>query len=230
MSVEFESGKRIAQLIKAANAKTGKTDTDLTAAVQSLVDSAGGGDTEAAYVQGKADERTAFWEEFQQGGKRTDYSYAFRSSNWNDKTYNPLYPLENANISNAFAGTGITDTRVPFTLSTAAQPNIFMNAANLKTVRSLVFSEGTTVSNWFMSCIALENLNIDGSVISTNGFSVRWSSKLTRDSLLSIIGALRDYSEDTSGTTWKVTIGATNYSKLTEEEIKQASAKGWLIE
>lgn len=88
-------------------------------------------------------------------------------------------------------------------------------------------ADGTTsFSNDFVECTALENLVVEG-VIGKNGFDVRYSTKLTHDSLMSIINALKDYSTDTSGTTYKVTLGSDNIAKLTEEEINIIKNKGW---
>ena len=43
----------------------------------------------------------------------------------------------------------------------------------------------------FINCTALEDLVIEG-VIGNNGFSVQWSTKLSHDSLMSIMNALQD--------------------------------------
>ena len=56
---------------------------------------------------------------------------------------------------------------------------------------------------------------------------MRWSTKLSHDSLMSIINALKDYSADTSGTTYTLTIGGTNIEKLTQDELDSIEEKGW---
>lgn len=81
----------------------------------------------------------------------------------------------------------------------------------------------------FHYCDYLEILNIEGT-IGKNGFNVSWSKLLTHDSLMSIINALEDKTSDTSGTTWKVSLGTDNIAKLTETEQLQASAKGWVLQ
>lgn len=89
--------------------------------------------------------------------------------------------------------------------------------------------DGTnTFSNVFQNCTALENIVITGT-IGQNGFSVSDCTKLTKDSLLSIISALKDYSANASGTTHTVTLGATNLAKLTDEEKAIATQKGWTL-
>lgn len=103
--------------------------------------------------------------------------------------------------------------------------------------------DGTnTFNNIFQNCTALENIVITGT-IGQNGFSVSDCTKLTKDSILGkvataeqitsgknlvelngayyyggIIGALKNYKDGTSGTTYTVTLGATNIAKLTDEE------------
>ena len=102
--------------------------------------------------------------------------------------------------------------------------------SKLVTIDKLILkSDGTnTYSDTFSSAYALENITIEG-VIGTNGFNISQSTNLTHDSIMSIINALADYSEDTSGTTWTVTIGSTNKAKLTAEELLIASDKGWTV-
>jgi hypothetical protein len=104
------------------------------------------------------------------------------------------------------------------------------NYEYLKSIEKIIISETTPIStSWFRSDTGLENLTIEGT-IGQNGFNVQWSTKLTHDSLMSIINALADKSADTSGTTWKVTLGTTNIAKLTQEECDIASNKGWYLE
>lgn len=66
-------------------------------------------------------------------------------------------------------------------------------------------------------------------VIASNGLVVN-TCPLDHESLLSIVNCLKDYSTDTSGTVWKVALGATNLAKLTDEEKAIATGKGWTLE
>lgn len=133
------------------------------------------------------------------------------------------------NYSNLFRYSGVTEIGV-LDFSTATRKNsnaLFDQCTLLKSIDKIVLTNGqTSFSSWFASCTALENLTIEGT-IGANGFNVQWSTKLTHDSLMSIINALEDKSADTSGTIWTVTIGSTNYEKLTGEEIAMAENKGW---
>lgn len=104
----------------------------------------------------------------------------------------------------------------------------FSGDKKLHTIACIRVAPYTKFSNCFYSCMSLENLTIVG-VIGHNSFDVHWSTKLTHDSLMSIINALADYSADTSGTTWTVTLGAENIAKLTEEELDIIDMKGWVV-
>lgn len=103
----------------------------------------------------------------------------------------------------------------------------FNNAINLKSIEKLILKdEGTqSFSSTFSNCNSLENIVFEG-VIGKN-LDMRYSTNLTHDSLMSIINALKDYSADTSGTTYTLTIGGTNIAKLTEEELEIIRSKGW---
>lgn len=109
--------------------------------------------------------------------------------------------------------------------------NAFQGASNLHTIEELhvpTISSGTPFQSTFTGCSALTNLTIFG-VINANGFNVSACTLLTNDSLMSIIGALGNKSGDTSTTTWKVTLGATNLAKLTDADKAQATTKGWTL-
>ena len=46
------------------------------------------------YEIGKQAEYDRFWDNFQQGGKRKKYFYAFAGTGWNPDTFNPRYPIK----------------------------------------------------------------------------------------------------------------------------------------
>lgn len=84
-------------------------------------------------------------------------------------------------------------TRVPeLNLTNASEiQQTFYLCEKLVTVDKLVLSttQRQYFSNTFTNCYALENLIIEG-VIGNNGFNVQWSTKLSHDSIVSIINAL----------------------------------------
>ena len=96
----------------------------------------------------------------------------------------------------------------------------------MQSLKSLevTFGKETGYSGTFGGCKALENLLVHGT-IGQNGFNVSQSTKLTHDSLMSIINALEAKTEGT----WTVTLGATNLAKLTDAEKAIATQKGWTL-
>jgi len=130
---------------------------------------------------------------------------------------------------NTFTDSQITAVPAIDTRGAAALTHIFYNAVFLQTVETLVLRDdgSQTFSNYtFMGCSRLENIVIQG-VIGQNGFNVSACTKLTHDSLMSILNALKDYSG--SGETYTVTLGAENLAKLSDAEKMQAVSKGWTL-
>ena len=106
----------------------------------------------------------------------------------------------------------------------------FNACRQIKKIEKIIAGENTPFvsSSTFKDCSALQDVVFEG-VIGQNGLNLQWSP-LSHDSLMSIINCLQDKTADTSGTTWKVTIGATNVGKLTEDELEIAKNKGWTVE
>lgn len=99
----------------------------------------------------------------------------------------------------------------------------------IKVIDEFISSERTIFTNdTFQKATQLEELNMSG-VIATNNFNVQWCTKLTHDSLMSIINALQDKTGDASGTKWVVTLGTENCEKLDASEIAIATQKGWTV-
>lgn len=98
----------------------------------------------------------------------------------------------------------------------------FASAPNLKSLEIKV-GEKTLFNNVFNSSPAIEEIYVTGT-IAQNGFNVQWSNNLTHDSLMSIINALKTF---TDGGTHTITLGSTNLAKLTDEEKQIITNKGW---
>lgn len=117
----------------------------------------------------------------------------------------------------------------PLTMPSISSLNqVFHTCSQLKEIDELVIAEANGFTNTFTGCTNLEKLIVSGT-IAKNGFDVSPCKNLSVESLRSIVNALKDYSEDTSGTTWKVTLGTTNLSKLTDTEKAIATEKGWSL-
>ena len=90
-----------------------------------------------------------------------------------------------------------TDHIGSLNLSKCSSMNFAFFGCTAKTIDKLILKSGVSVSSAFNNAFQLENLTIEGQ-ITNNGFNFQWSSKLTRESLISIINAL---SPDRSGLT-----------------------------
>jgi hypothetical protein len=209
------------------------------------------------YEAGKKAQYDEFWDNYQSNGKRTHYKYAFGGQGWYNTFYpkydmkpttaNYMF-MANTNISdlverlaetgveldfsnctsfdNTFSSTQFTRIGVVDLSKATTNTNTFAYNGSMKIIDKIIVSEITPYSNIFVNNMALTELRVEG-VIGKNGFSVSSSTKLTHDSLMSIIKALQDKTSDTSGTVWKVTLGSTNVAKLTEAELDQIRTKGW---
>lgn len=181
---------------------------------------------------GKQAEYDAFWDVFQDKGARRIYSYAFYGTHsWKHENFKPKHPLYVSYGISMFASCVLEniDYDINFTqgIGETAANNIFSGASKLKKIKKLFVRSSLGFSGWFNNCTALEEITIEGTI--AKNFDIRFSTKLTHDSLMSIINALKDYSADTSGTTYTLTIGGTNIAKLSTEERSQIESKGWYL-
>ena len=185
---------------------------------------------ETVYESGKLSKWNEFWNLYQNYGNRTNYLRAFYQLGWNDTTYNPKYPItaDSNYADEMFAWSDITDTKVSVKITGGFNAsNVFTGCQDLITIRSLNISEYSgTFSGWFVYCEKLKNLNIAGTI--KNDFDVSYCTNLTNHSLLNILYALNNYAG--TGVTKKITVGATNLAKLTDNEKEMATQKGWKLE
>lgn len=129
------------------------------------------------------------------------------------------------NMTNAFAY-GRAIKRLPtidVTGLTNASNSMF-GYSNIITIDKIIVDESTPIGTWFGGISnTFANVTFEG-VIGAN--MTITSSGLTHDSLISIINALKNF---TDGTTKTLTIGATNLAKLTDAEKAIATQKGWTL-
>ena len=100
--------------------------------------------------------------------------------------------------------------------------SMFNYCKALTTIPQLDTSNVTSMWGIFNSCSNLEVIhmvNINASL------DIHYSNNFTREALLEIIGNLK---QQTSGSK-KLTMGATNLAKLTDEDKKIATDKGWTL-
>ena len=217
------------------------------------------GKVSEVFAAGTQNEWEQFWDSYQTFGNRRDYSGAFYGLGWTNETFKPKYPIivtgtleyifRNSRITGdlnmilenlgVYLDTeGITGgsqwflnsrfTRIPKIDMSKVTTGTQQFASNFHEEIHIVASSTTTWNKTFQNCHALVELTIEGK-IGQNGFAVDTSPLLTHESLVSIINALEDYSADTGGAEWKVTLGDANLVKLNEEEIGIAEAKGWVL-
>lgn len=87
-----------------------------------------------------------------------------------------------------------------------------------------------SMKNAFHYLARLQTLTfVDGSEIGCNGLNLSISTQLDYYSLFGVLDVLTDKTTDTSGTSWVVTLGATNLAKLTDEAKAIATQKGWTL-
>ena len=132
------------------------------------------------------------------------------------------------NFNNCFANSRLTIIpEVVFSAKVTYIGTVFANNNRLHTIRKVILQDGFNADmlSAFTNCNVLENVVFEG--IIPKAINVQWCTKLTHDSLMSIINALKDY----SGTdTWMtVTLGAENIAKLTSDELLIAEQKQWQI-
>ena len=220
-----------------------------------------GGDTETAYNEGleagKQAEYDRFWDNSQEYGKRTNYSFAFYY--YNDEMFKPKYDIiAKGTASNMFGYSRITNlvalienAGIVFDISQTTNTGyLFNEAANLTEAPIINAPNSTTVDRIFNGCSSLIKAGIifpENKITAyTNAFarcyelqdftaggvidiplSFAQSSKLTKASLDSIITALKDFSGTT--TTKTLTLHADSKAKLTDAEKAIATEKGWTI-
>jgi hypothetical protein len=180
------------------------------------------------YEAGKQAERDSFWSVFQGKGNGANYRYAFCYGRVNDKTYNPIYDIVCTDSDSAgqymFYQSPITDTKVGIYAPETNLAYAFRDS-KIKIIRLLNVHETTEFTGTFNGCSALEEIVMGGTIGKNISFAD--CSKLTHDSLMSIINALKDYSGTT--TTRTLTLHATAKARLTDAEKAVATQKGWTL-
>lgn len=205
---------------------------------------------EYGFSEGADSEYNTFWDAYQKNGTRTNYNLAYAGQGWvSGTTYNPKYHMQPTTAVQMFYGSTLTSQDIAeidfskctdyyqtFAYSTLTEIGADMSLATRTTqafiscrylhTLKITSSQSTPYASTFNILEKLENLEVNG-VIGQNGFDVSSSTLLTRDSLMSIINALKDFSG--TNTTRTVKLGATNLAKLTDAEKAQAVQKGWSL-
>ena len=144
------------------------------------------------YEAGKNAEADAFWEQYQQNGKRKHYINAFAYEAWIDDIYKPKYNIQSGNessLGSLFYYSEVTDTLVEIDATKAYLSNsLFHNAKKLKTIRKIIVNESNRYNAWFNACYELENITFVGVIGLSIDFSV--CTKLSKASITNIVECL----------------------------------------
>lgn len=185
------------------------------------------GSYDEGFADGKQAEYDRFWDTLQQNGNLKNYNYLFYQDRFDDTIYNPKHPIilgvtsSSGNLAVFNSSVRITDTKVPI-IAEGVYLNQVFAYSKIKTIRELRVNENTTYNNVFNDCSALEELTITGA-IGKNDFNLKWSTELSKDSIVSIVNAL---SPNTSGLT--VTLSLTAVDNAFREGDKEGSiSSGW---
>lgn len=101
---------------------------------------------------------------------------------------------------------------------------MFYNMSALETIDcTLYVKDGSFFQNTFDDCVELKNIRFEYLSLTNNNLSFAQSSKLTVESLLSILNALSDNTG--LATTYTVHLGSANIAKLTDEQLAIAYDK-----
>lgn len=152
--------------------------------------------------------------------------YSFDLSNRLKECNVKLDTSKSTSFNYMFASSGVSQIPELSTINASVLNSTFYGNSHLHTIEKLILkSDGTqSFQSAFHNCSSLANIVIDGVI--GKSLDIRYSP-LTRDSLMSIINHLKDRSADTSGSTYKLTIGSNNIAKLTADELKIIDDKGW---
>lgn len=209
---------------------------------------------------GKKSEYDAFWDTYQSNGTRKNYNYAFAGASWTQAVFKPKYTVRPSDALSMFYQSGLTDltltgkldfsavtrisdfigwssvTKVPaINLSNVRNyPNALKSATNLVTVENLTFPSkpfSVSISEMFYRCEALESITITGTIQNT-GLDLHWSSKLTIESVTSILTALSKDSSVAAGKS--ITFPTAAQAKIQADttakgQYDAAIAAGWTI-
>lgn len=179
-------------------------------------------------------------------------SIGYRAFSNCSKITNIVIPESVVNIGeSAFSGTGAESVVIPKNVKTIGtyafgMPNLktvkfecdipktgfkydmFQNSKVIETIEIESMESPSSGSSIFGSYTRmLENLIINGTItVTSSNINFTYCTALTVDSLLNILNALSD---NTGKTTYKVTLGATNLAKLTDEQKQIAINKNYTL-
>lgn len=184
------------------------------------------------YEAGKKAQYDEFWDEFQNYGNGNYLYRMFAHKTWDDKVYNPKYPIKpesgTKSFSNVFYDSEITDTKVPLHAEGCSMDAAF-RLSSIVTIPMLIVDENTLFGNAssgaFSQAAKIRNITFSGTV--GTDLYIGASPELTKKSVDSIIGALKTLTSEDEAKI--LTLHATVKSNMTEAQQNQILAKGWTL-
>lgn len=196
------------------------------------------------------------WTAIQRDGRSRDYSSTFRNPFWTDETFNPPYPLIPTQAANMFRDSGIKKSvkvsEIKFSRSESASylfayssieeiyhldlsnvlsknsgiTHLFAGCENLRRIDKMYFpyDRECIYDGAFGGCTSLTTIVCKNEIFNSVNF---FGCPLTKDSLISILEHLYDYSKESI--TKMLTLGKDNLNKLTNSEKAIATQKGWTL-
>lgn len=177
----------------------------------------------ATYLKswGMQTEYNRFWDAYQNNGNVVIGHGMFSGDQWNDATYQPKYPIKVSLGTQLFHNALITNTVVPVDISGAAGEKYFNYCINLVIIPKLIVNENTTFSSAFSYCSKLEEIRFEGVI--GKSIDLHWSTRLSADSMASIIGCLSPTAtnvtltiSETTRETFKAKFGADTWNAFLE--------------
>jgi hypothetical protein len=177
---------------------------------------------EVGYEQGRKAEYDAFWEAIQNNGQRTNYMYAFAQwnaeyirpkykvvptesvkniffksygvkkieSQYFDLSQVPRGTSDSASMAFSFYGCNELVEIEDIGLSPSYNYAYAFEARSLRKIAKITVDAETKMQNAFDYCYALEDITFGGEI--GDSMNLKWSTKLTRASIESIINHLSD--------------------------------------
>ena len=133
--------------------------------------------------------------------------------------------IGNGGFGASYFVTEIYDMKIP---TQSTWNNCFNGCSALVTIGfPIKCTVDTSLNNIFYSCRELVNVTFDGEI--GQNIVLTYSTKLSHDSLMSLINTLYDFKSAGSTTTRTATLGSTNLAKLSDTEKAIATQKGWTL-
>lgn len=209
------------------------------------------------YDAGKKAEYDSFWMQYQQGGKRTEYDFAFAGGGWNNTTFKPKYDIVVKTQSHMFSDCsiknlkGILDTLgINFDTSGMTSTSYILQGSTITHFPAISLISAPKVPYLFYSCNALQHiekviLKDDGSQEFTENYSfgklnalsyIRFEGKIGKS--ISFAGSplltsesvqsIIDHLLDLTGNT-KQTLTLNSQVEVSDEQIAKINSLNWSL-